>query len=169
MKTHKELMQEAKGVRQQIRQYLAMLLDFSFSEFITIQMTPVLYGISLASVLIFLLYLTGEAFINSPIRGLLYLFIITPVGFIISATFIRGVMEFYLVVFRIAENVNEFADIKEHIEKLSGISDTVDVVTKRIPFWKLLTKRPGVKKEDEAEEKNTKSKDASAPNKINGE
>jgi len=162
MNPRKELLQEAKSIPQQIRQYLGMLLDFSFSEFITIQMTPVLYGISLASVLVFLLYLTGEAFFNSPARGLLYLFVITPIAFIASATLIRGVMEFYLVVFRIAENVNEFVAVKDQIEKLAGISDTVDVVTKRIPFWKLLTKRSNGKKLDDDEDKPVKTKDSHA-------
>lgn len=147
MKPSKDLFKEAQSFRQQISQYLRMLFDFSFTEFITIQMTPLLFGVSLAGTLIFLLYLTGDAFVTSPTRGLFYLFVITPVGFIVAATVIRALMEFYLVVFRIAENVNDFTEVKQHVEKLAGISDTMGVVTKRIPFWKLLTRRPNEKKE----------------------
>ncbi len=117
------------------RGYFTTLFDFSFSRFITVQMFPVLYGVILASTLIAALYLTIEAFVSSWWRGLFYLFIAAPIGFITVATITRAMMEFYIVVFRVAENMDEIRIITE---RFSGISQSVESMrdlTKRIPFW----------------------------------
>ena len=99
--------------------FLTTLFDFSFSKFITVQMFPVLYGVILASTLMGVIYLTVEAFFTSWWRGLFYLFVAGPIGFITVATITRALMEFYIVVFRIAENMDE---IRVITERFSGIS-----------------------------------------------
>lgn len=124
-----------------LRRYFRTLFDFSFSEFITIQMFPVLYGVMLASTLFGIIYLTVEAFLVSLPRGFFYLFIAGPIAFIAIATILRAIMEFYMVVFRIAENID---DMQLLTKKFSGITNTMDEMkgfTKRLPFWTMKTKQ----------------------------
>lgn len=116
--------------------YFTTLFDFSFTKFITVQMFPVLYGVILAASFIGAIYLTIEAFFTGWIRGLFYLFVAAPIGFITVATITRALMEFYIVVFRIAENADE---IRAIAEKFSGLSQSVESMkdwTRLIPFWK---------------------------------
>ena len=123
--------------------FLTTLFDFSFSKFITVQMFPVLYGVILASTLIGVIYLTVEAFFTSWWRGLFYLFVAGPLGFITVATIARALMEFYIVVFRIAENMDE---IRVITERFSGISQGVESMrdlTRLIPFWKTAGSKSG--------------------------
>ena len=120
---------------QTARGYFGALFDFSFSRFITVQMFPVLYGVILLSTLVGAAYLTVEAFISSWWRGMFYLFVASPLGFVAIATVTRALMEFYIVVFKVAENIDE---IRVVTERFSGISEGVESMrglTKRIPFW----------------------------------
>ncbi|MAR91420.1 MAG: DUF4282 domain-containing protein [Pseudomonadota bacterium] len=116
------------------RGYFTTLFDFSFTRFITIQMFPVLYGVILISALIAAGYFTVEAFLSSWLRGLFYLLVAAPVGFITVATITRALMEFYLVVFRIYEDME---DIRVVAQGLSGISESMESmrgITRRLPF-----------------------------------
>lgn len=120
--------------------FFKTLFDFSFSEFITVQMFPVLYGLMLASVLFGVFYLSVEAFLISVPRGLFYLFIAGPIAFIAIAAVLRALMEFYIVIFRIAQNIEELHDM---MMKFSGFTETMDEMkglTKRLPFWTLKPK-----------------------------
>lgn len=128
--------------------YFTTLFDFSFTKFITVQMFPVLYGVILAASFIGAIYLTIEAFFTGWIRGLFYLFVAAPIGFITVATITRALMEFYIVVFRIAENADE---IRAIAEKFSGLSQSVESMkdwTRLIPFWK----NAGSRQDDEDDE-----------------
>ena len=114
--------------------YFNALFDFSFTKFITVQMFPVLYGVILASTLIGVVYFTVEAFLTSWWRGLFYLFVAGPVGFITVATITRALMEFYLVVFHIYEDMEE---IRIRSKRFSGLSESMESVagiTRRLPF-----------------------------------
>lgn len=124
-----------------LRRYFTTLFDFSFSEFITIQMFPIIYGVMLASTLFGIIYLTVEAFLISIPRGLFYLCVAGPIAFIAIATILRAVMEFYMVVFRIAENID---DMQLLTKKFTGITNTMDEMkgfTKRLPFWTMKNKQ----------------------------
>lgn len=118
------------------RIYLTTLFDFSFSKFITVQMFPVLYGVILVSTLTAMIYLTVEAFFTSWWRGLFYLFIAGPISFITVATIVRALMEFYIVVFRIAENMDEIRVITERFSGISQGVESMRELTRLIPFWK---------------------------------
>jgi hypothetical protein len=122
------------------RKFFATLFDFSFSEFITVQMLPFLYGVMLACAIFGIVYLTVEAFLVSLPRGFFYLFVAGPVAFIAIATILRALIEFYIVVFRIAENID---DMHLVTKKFSGITNTMDEVkgfTKKLPFWSMKPK-----------------------------
>lgn len=117
------------------RGYFSTLFDFSFSRFITVQMFPVLYGVILLSTVIGIGYFTAEAFLSSMWRGLFYLLVAGPVAFITIATVTRALMEFYIVVFRIAENMDEIREITERFSGLSQSVESMQNLTKRLPFW----------------------------------
>lgn len=114
--------------------FFTTLFDFSFTKFITVQMFPVLYGVILASTLIGVLYLTVEAFITSWWRGLFYLLVAGPVGFIAVATVTRALMEFYLVVFHIYEDMDEIRMISKRFSGLSESVESVRGITRKFPF-----------------------------------
>ncbi len=121
--------------------FFTALFDFSFTRFITVQMFPVLYGVILAATAIAAMYFTVEAFLSSWWRGLFYLFVAAPVGFITVATITRALMEFYLVVFRLGENMD---DIRAITQRFSGISEGVESVTgltRKFQFWGLSSSR----------------------------
>lgn len=144
--------------------YFTTLFDFSFTKFITVQMFPVLYGVILTASFIGALYLTIEAFFTGWIRGLFYLFVAAPIGFITVATITRALMEFYIVVFRIAENADE---IRAIAEKFSGLSQSVESMkdwTRLIPFWKNAGSRQGDDEENSSNtEKSRRKKDVNWP------
>ena len=147
--------------------FFQMLFDFSFSKFITVQMFPALYFVILASTLFAILYLCFEAFLTSVTRGMFFLFVAGPITFIAIATIIRAVMEFYIVVFRIAENIDEMRMLSN---KITGLTDTMDEVkglTRRLPFWNIMSYKGadnnGEKNNDKTNTKPKKRKDTNWP------
>lgn len=129
-----------------VKQYWQALFDFSFEKYMIIQMLPILYGMMLFAIAAGLLYLVAEAFLSgSAWRGFFYLFFAGPLAFVVLASLLRGLLEFYIVIFRIAEDVDELIGIRDTVDKLSGLSDTVGEMaslTRRIPFWKVIMGRP---------------------------
>lgn len=130
-----------------VAQYWKALFDFSFEKYMIIQMLPILYGMMLFAIGAGILYLIAEAFLSgSHWRGFFYLFFAGPLLFVVLASLLRALLEFYIVIFRIAEDVDELIGIRDTVDKLSGLQDTVDQmasITRRIPFWKVIMgKRP---------------------------
>ena len=150
MKAHNLLDKAENNVTRPASRYLTTLFDFSFSRFITIQMFPAIYGIILATTLFGILYLTVEAFLTSIPRGLFYLFIAGPISFLGIATITRAVMEFYLVVFKIAENIDNMRSLTDGFNGISQTMGGVRDFTKRLPFWNI--------KQEQTEPKDEKKK-----------
>lgn len=126
-------------------QYWRELLDFRFDKYMIVQVLPGVYGLLLLAIAATLLFFTVVAFTTNIWYGLWCLFVVTPLGFLVSASVLRGVLEFYLVVFRISENVDELVGIRDTVDRLSGIGETVDQmvsVTRRIPFWDIISAKP---------------------------
>jgi len=88
--------------------FFTTLFDFSFSEFVTTKLIRVLYGINLCLGAIGIVGYVVIAFRRSLGFGILCL-ILSPVAFILSAIAARVWMELLIVIFRIAENVNDIA------------------------------------------------------------
>lgn len=131
-------MESPKKTIDDTRTFFRTLFDFSFAKFITVQMFPALYGIILASSLVGIFYFIFEAFIDSLWKGLFYLTVAGPVAFIAIAAVTRALMELYIVIFRMAENVEE---IHMMSRKLTGFSNTVDGMrdlTRKLPIWNLV-------------------------------
>ena len=147
-----------------IQRFFSTLFDFSFSRFITVQMFPVLYGVILASTLVAAIYLTIEAFVSGWGRGLFYLFVAAPVGFITVATITRALMEFYIVVFRIAENMDEIRIVTERFSGISQSMESMRDLTRLIPFWKTAgSKQDETPDKPEKPERSRRKKDVNWP------
>lgn len=128
-------------------QYWKALFDFSFERYMIIQMLPILYGMMLFGLGAGIIYLVVEAFVNgSPWRAFFYLFFAGPLAFVVIASMLRAMLEFYIVIFRIAEDVDELVGIRDTVDKLSGLQETVGQmasITRRIPFWKVIVGKGG--------------------------
>lgn len=130
-------------------QYWRELFNFRFDKYMIIQVIPGVYGLALTGLALGLIYLSVEAFLNSPWRGLFYFFFAGPLAFVVLASVLRALLEFYMVVFKIAEHVDELVGLRDTVDRLSGISDTVDeisMVTRRLPFWSAISGRRRVRR-----------------------
>ncbi|MCH8544416.1 MAG: DUF4282 domain-containing protein [Alcanivorax sp.] len=123
-------------------QYWRELFNFRFDKYMIIQVIPGVYGLALVAIGVGLIYLSVEAFFQSTWRGVFYFFFAAPLTFLVLASVLRALLEFYMVVFRISEHVDDLVGIRDTVDRLSGISDSVNEVaalTRRIPFWKAMT------------------------------
>ena len=122
-------------------QYWRELFNFRFDKYMIIQVIPGVYGVALTAIGLGLVYLCAEAFMASTWRGLFFLFVGGPLVFLFMATLLRALLEFYMVVFKISEHVDQLVGLRDTVDRLSGIGDSVDEmvsVTRRIPFWRVL-------------------------------
>jgi len=87
------------------RGFLSALFDFSFTSFVTTKIIKVLYILITVLVSLSALSYTIFAFRVSPVVGLLMLVIGAPLFIIIVMAFWRLVLESFVVVFRIAEDL----------------------------------------------------------------
>jgi hypothetical protein len=87
------------------RGFLSALFDFSFTSFVTTRIIKVLYVLILVLVSLVALFYTIIAFRLSTGFGLLVLIIGDPLYIIIVMAFWRLLLEAFVVVFRIAEDV----------------------------------------------------------------
>jgi len=87
------------------RGFLGALFDFSFTSFVTTRIIKVLYVLILVLTVIAALAYTFLAFAASHVFGFLVLVIGDPLFIIIVMAFWRLVLEAFMVVFRIAEDV----------------------------------------------------------------
>jgi hypothetical protein len=142
---HGDMPERARRAGLWVIEYWKALFDFSFEKYMIIQMLPILYGMMLFATAAGILYLIAEAFLHGQnVRGLFYLFFAGPLAFVVIASALRALLEFYLVIFRVAEDVDELLGVRDTVNKLSGISETVDEMaslTRRIPFWKVIIGR----------------------------
>ena len=135
-------------IEQNARAYLRVLFDFSFTEYLTIQLLPIFYGIIILGCLGLVFYQVLMAFISSMWLGLLVL-MAAPFAFLVLLSVMRALFEFYIVIFRIAEDVDELVKLRDSVERLSGLGE----IASRIPFWKLITSRPRMNPQDSATRK----------------
>ncbi len=86
--------------------FLAALFDFSFASFVTTKIIKVVYVLIFILTLISAFIVTVSAFNASTLFGLLTLVIGDPLLIIIGMAFWRLVLESFVVVFRIAEDIH---------------------------------------------------------------
>ena len=102
-----------------IVQYWQGLTDFSFNKYFIFQMMPMAYGTLLFGIAAGIFYWVIETVIAGQyVRAAFYLFIAGPFTFVILASILRALVELYMVIFSIAENVDELVGITDTVEKL---------------------------------------------------
>ncbi len=87
---------------------IGRLFDFSFTEFVTAKVIPVLFGITIVLQAIAVLTMIGGAFKSGFGRGLLTL-ILSPVIYLLMVLMARIWCELVIVAFKIAENTRVLA------------------------------------------------------------
>ena len=83
--------------------FFGSLFDISFSSLITTRIIKVLYVLALIVIGLFSLFFIIGAFTNSAGAGILTLVILAPLGALVYTVYTRVILEFIIVVFRIAE------------------------------------------------------------------
>ncbi len=86
--------------------FLAALFDFSFMSFVTTRIIKVVYVLIFVLTLISAFIFTIGAFNASPLFGLLTLIIGDPLFILVVMAFWRLVLESFVVMFRIAEDIH---------------------------------------------------------------
>lgn len=156
-----EVPERARRAWLWVIQYWKALFDFSFEKYMIIQMLPILYGMMLFAIAAGILYLIAEAFLSgSHWRGFFYLFFAGPLTFVVLASLLRALLEFYMVIFRVAEDVDELLGVRDTVDKLSGLADNVDEMasmTRRIPFWKVIFGSGSSRRLDAARRRNSEA------------
>ena len=90
--------------------FLASLFDFSFTSFVTTKIIKVVYVLVFILTLIGAFLFTVSAFNASALFGLLTLIIGDPLLIIIGMAFWRLVLESFVVMFRIAEDIHSIRE-----------------------------------------------------------
>ncbi len=150
-----------------VAQYWKALFDFTFEKYMIFQVLPILYGMMLFTLGVAILYVIVETFLSgSHWRGFFYLFFAGPLAFVVLASILRALLEFYMVIFRIAEDVDELVGMRDTVDKLSGLHETVNdmaSLTRRIPFWKLIVgRRPSASRKLSTERRDAEQKTGDA-------
>jgi hypothetical protein len=100
------------------RGFLGALFDFSFTSFVTTKIIKVLYILITILVSLAALFYTIVAFRAGPVTGLLVLVIGDPLFIIIVLAFWRLVLESFVVVFRIAEDLRAVRERGDRASRL---------------------------------------------------
>jgi len=114
------------------REFTQALFDIRFEQIITTQMLPAVYSMAIAAASIGAFYWAGIGFEKGWITGVVRLFVLAPIAFIVTVVAIRSVLEFFLAVFRIAAQMDTMA---EEIARISGDMKDVASLPRRIRFF----------------------------------
>jgi len=112
--------------------FLRKLFSFRFDNYVIIQVVPVVYGLALVAAVVGLGYLCVEAYFHSVWRGLFYTFVAAPLTFIVLASALRALLEFYRVMFHIAEHMDSLVGIRDTVDALAGIDDSIKDIGENI-------------------------------------
>lgn len=132
-----------------LKTYLRGLFDFRFSTYVTIQALPWLYGLMMVTSVASVGWLVMGAWLESPWRGGLAL-LLSPLMLLFLISLARGVLEFYIVIFRIAEDLDELLEIRESVDKLTDFTNLPATLTRKIPLLDFIAgyRRPTERADD---------------------
>jgi hypothetical protein len=89
--------------------FFKSLFDISFDAFITTKIIKFVYVLLMVIIGIMAIWGIVFAFIASTWLGVLTLFILAPIGFLIYIIIVRIWLELVIVIFKIAENTGHLA------------------------------------------------------------
>lgn len=93
-------------VRTATQGFINSLFDFSFTSFVTPKVIRVLYALIMIGVGLGVLFFVILAFRLNAALGAITLLILGPVYFLVTMAFYRVVLEFFMVTFRIYEELH---------------------------------------------------------------
>lgn len=93
-------------VRTATQGFINSLFDFSFTSFVTPKVIRVLYALIMIGVGLGVLFFVILAFRLNATLGAITLLILGPVYFLVTMAFYRLVLEFFMVTFRIYEELH---------------------------------------------------------------
>jgi uncharacterized protein DUF4282 len=106
--------------------FLAALFDFGFNSFVTPKVVKVIYVLIMALTGLGTVGFAITAFRISPAFGIIALLILCPLFFLVEVALWRIVLELFIVVFRIADDLRVIrvrGDLRSDSAAASGISD----------------------------------------------
>ena len=89
------------------------LMDFSFKEFVTVRVIPILYIIGIAGAALAALFIMGAGFASGHGASGAMSLIVAPVFFVFSVLGTRIWLEVMIAIFRVAEHTRRLADQAE--------------------------------------------------------
>jgi hypothetical protein len=103
--------------------FLRTFFDFSFSQFVGPKIVKFLYGLSLLFAVLLALSLIVAGFNASTLLGILALLIVAPLTFLLTVMSSRVLLEVVLVIFRMADRVENIRliNIEENPESRDDI------------------------------------------------
>ena len=93
-------------VRTATQGFINSLFDFSFTSFVTPKVIRILYALIMIGVGLGVLFFVILAFRLNAALGAITLLILGPVYFLVTMAFYRVVLEFFMVTFRIYEELH---------------------------------------------------------------
>lgn len=94
------------------RNFFAKLLDFSFKDFVTLQIVKYLYGLGILGTCIYALKNVVHGFDNGLTAGATAI-VTSAITLFFSILFIRLALEAIVAIFRIAENTTKHVEYLE--------------------------------------------------------
>jgi hypothetical protein len=94
------------NVNETTRGFVNSLFDFSFTSFVTPKVIKVLYALIMIGVGLGVLFFVIVCFRYNAALGAISLLILGPVYFLVTMAFYRVVLEFFMVTFRIYEELH---------------------------------------------------------------
>jgi Domain of unknown function (DUF4282) len=85
--------------------FLSALFDFGFTSFVTPKVVKVLYPLIMIFAALGALGFVAAAFSANTVFGILALFILAPLFFLVTTAIYRILLEFFIVIFRVAEDI----------------------------------------------------------------
>lgn len=101
--------------------FLQAFLDFTFTQFVTIRVIAVLYGLALAGVALATL---GVLTFTWQGIGFFAALVVTPLFFFLSLLMVRMYLEITVVLFRIADNTTALRNMGQHMLDQSEAAST---------------------------------------------
>lgn len=115
--------------------YLRILFDLKFNQYLTVQLLPLLYVVLVLGGLGVIIQLVVDAFAHSAERGLIYV-LAFPIAALVWASACRATTEFLLVVFRMSEDVRTLSQITPTVKRIDALFAGSNWMTRLLPFIK---------------------------------
>jgi hypothetical protein len=106
--------------------FIAALFDFGFNSFVTPKVVKVIYVLIMALTGLGTVGFAITAFRISPAFGIIALLILCPLFFLVEVALWRIVLELFIVIFRIADDLRVIrvrSDLRSDSAAANGISD----------------------------------------------